>query len=68
MDLQKKLDNTVDPSTTPKRKERTIIPRPAGTAGSHWNIREEMGLSKTLEGYKTYQALLVRREKSVEEQ
>jgi hypothetical protein len=63
MDLQKKLNNTADTSTAHKKKEHIIIPRPAGTAGKDWSIQEEMGLSKTIEGHKTYKASIVRQKK-----
>lgn len=59
MDLQKKLDDTTDTSAAPKKNERTVVPRPAGTK---WNIQQEMGLAKTLKGHKAYKALIVRYE------
>jgi hypothetical protein len=35
------------------------IPRPRGTAGTHFSIQESMGLSGTAKKYETYKAIQV---------
>ena len=57
-ELRRRIDGLVD---KPRDGEGTakVIPRPRGTAGTHFSIQEAMGLSGTAKKYETYKALQV---------
>ena len=63
-DLQKQIAEIVEKQNSgDSNNETRTIPRPNGTAGTHFSIQEAMGLAGSQKKYETYKAIQVRGQK-----
>jgi hypothetical protein len=60
VELQRRIEGMAEnPSGSSQSAGSKPIPRPSGTAGTHFSIQEAMGLAGSTKKYETYKALQV---------
>jgi hypothetical protein len=59
VELRKELEAELQMAKN--KEDHVMIPRPKGSAGTHFSIQEAMGLSGSTKKYDTYKAIQVRR-------